>query len=186
MSESLTKRGEEAMMALGFFVVGWSILEAVLEVAIAKQLKLSAVDGSIVTAGLQFKARATMLMGLLSRNPAKNADAIATLKTIMNRGDRNDLIHSVIGWDGDHLVFNRRKSDGALKVKRIYYGREELMKLCLEFSGLAEDLKSQLGISDRQHVTFLQRAHNAAAKAGKSPSPPKSSKTSRLSDSHSR
>jgi hypothetical protein len=184
--DPLTPKAQDTLMGLGFFVMGWSILEATIEVAIAKQLRLAPVTGSIVTAGLQFKARATLLKGLLNRDPVKNAEALLILGQIMNRGERNDLIHSVIGWEGDELVFNRRKSDGSFKVKQIRHDRTSIMLLCVEFADLAEDLKRTLDIDDQSHVAYLQRAHKAANKARKSPSPPKSQTTSRLADSHSK
>lgn len=186
MAAKLTEKGKDALMSLGFFVVGWSILEGGLEVAIAKQLGLSARNASIVTAGLQFKARATMLKGLLNRDPEKNAAAIETLNKIMNRGERNDLLHSLVQWDPEGLVFDRRRSDGQFRVKRVHYSREDLMVLAIEFSALSLELKKHLGITDKDHAGFFQRSHSEFIKAAKSPSPPKSSKTSRLSKSQAR
>ena len=83
--DSFTPEHHKAVYGLGMFILAWSVLEAHLEFLIARQLGLSPLDGSLVTAGLQFKARATLLKGLLHRDPVKNDKAITELNAIMNK-----------------------------------------------------------------------------------------------------
>ena len=98
----------ELAEALGLFVLGWAMVEATLEVAISKQLKIRPLESSIVTAGLQFRSRAAILRSLLAREPKKNAKAIDVVKALQCDRDRNDIMHSVIGGSKDVIWFNRR------------------------------------------------------------------------------
>ena len=127
-----------------------------------------------------------MLLGLLNRDPAKNAAAIKILKSLMNRGERNDIIHSISMPVGDRMTFTRRKSDGTFRVKAFSMTGKELAVLSLEMAELAVGLQNALGITADSYTRSLQEAHKAAAKLAKSPSPPKASRTSRLSASQAR
>jgi hypothetical protein len=167
MNKSLIKNHHWGVIrGLGMFVFSWSILEAYLEVAIAKQLGLSPRDGSLVTASLQFKGRATLLKGLLNRNPEKYEKPIELLNEIMNKPYRNDLLHSRIGVAPAGLVFERRKSDGKLKVSASGHTEETLQKLGVEIAQIGEALFDALGITDddfREYWAYfdnVQVSHN--------------------------
>jgi len=162
----MSQETERAIYGLGFFVISWSVLEATLEVAIAKQLGLGPKDGSHITAGMQFKPKAVMLKSLLNRDKTKNAGAIATVDKVMQRGERNDALHSVIGWDERGLVLNRRRNDsGTFTSKEKPYTGVQFITVALEIAGLSGDLKSALGISDVDYVNWLQEAHKEANKS---------------------
>lgn len=162
----LTDDNHRAFHALGFFVAAWSVLEASLEVAISKQIGLNALDSSHITAGMQFKPKAVMLKSLLGRDKAKNAKAIEILNQMMNRGERNDLLHSVVGFNSQELVFTRRRNDrGRFTSEEKPYRWDQLVILATDMADLSASLKNELGISDGDYESWLQEAHREANKA---------------------
>lgn len=83
--------------ALGHFILSWALVEATIEIAIAKELGVDAHAGSIVTAVVQFRGRASILSSLLNRDPKRNANALRAIKELTTVTDRNDMLHGVAG-----------------------------------------------------------------------------------------
>jgi len=161
--DSFTPETHKAIYGLGFFVAAWSVLEASLEVAIAKQLGLGPKDGSHITAGMQFAPKAIMLRSLLGRDKAKHAAAIAIVNRMMSRGERNDLLHSIVNYNNRELVFTRRRNDkGGFTSEEKPYTGEQLLELSTEIANLSEGLKNQLGISDPEYEAWINEAHSEA------------------------
>ncbi len=154
---------------LGLFVIGWSTMEGTLEVAIGKLLGLRPYDASVVTAGLQFKAKAITLRGLLNRDPKKHKEALEALGKIQNFSDRNDLLHGLAGMDYQGLNIMRRKSDGKLKSVKKQYSALRLTYISHQITHLAMQLQNALQISNDDYYTFFGTAHNEANKDGMSP-----------------
>jgi hypothetical protein len=92
------------LAAYGLFMVNWSLFETILEFAITKRAGLNAVEGNIVTAGLAFERRASILRGLLAMNN-KPEGAIKLINEITQEARRNSIIHGhvLIGDDGKKL-----------------------------------------------------------------------------------
>jgi hypothetical protein len=153
---------EELTSALGQFVLAWSRVEGAIEVAIAKQLGLDAVDGSIVSAGLMFHTRAAILLSLLNRASDKNRVAIGIVGKMQNITDRNDIFHSIIGTNKNQIWFDRRKADGQFKSKREIYDCIRFLKAAMRYSKLADQLLETLDISTEDYVAFFFTAHRAA------------------------
>jgi hypothetical protein len=147
---------------LGHFIMAWSLIEAAIEVGIGKQLGTKPHESSIVTAGLMFKARSSILMSLLNREPQKNERAIQVLKKIEDIEDRNDIMHSVIGGSADQIWFNRRKTKRKFTSKIENYNQVRLNSVVLATSQLAGELMKALGIERHDYLTFFQESHNAA------------------------
>jgi len=148
--------------ALGHFVMAWSLVESTLEVAIAKQLRLWPLDGSIVTAGLMFQGRANLLLSLLNRSPSRNRDAIATVKAMQGIQDRNDILHSVLGGSTEFIWFNRRRIQQEFTSKIEVYDQKRLLEAARRCSDLSTELMNALGISKADYESFFQETHNAA------------------------
>ena len=155
MADSLLKESHhDALHSLGMFVLSWSVLESYLEVGIAKQLALNSRDGAIVTASLQFKGRVSLLKGLLSRDSDRYAAPIATLNLLMNRADRNDLLHGVLSIAPAGLVFTRRKSDGTLKISKKGHTARSLRKTATEIASVTRSLAHALNITDDEFKRY--------------------------------
>ena len=155
--------------AVGFYHIAWSTTEAIIECAIAKQLNLGPIEGSIVTSGIMFVGRAKMLEALLLREEKANATALKFLRRIMNSPDRVDLTHSIVGLNDTGLYFRRRKLDGGFKSTDIPYDLVSLITKAKDLSLNAGELQKALGITDDDFNTYFQAAHSAVAKDGKSP-----------------
>jgi hypothetical protein len=149
--------------ALGHFVMAWSLVESTIEVAIAKQLRLFPLDSSILTAGLMFQGRANILLSLLNRSSARNTDAISIVKKMQNLGDRNDIMHSVIGGAKSVIWFNRRRTQEVFSSKIEKYDINRLLDAALRCSDLATELMTALGIKKEDYTSFFQDAHNSVS-----------------------
>ncbi|RTL90035.1 hypothetical protein EJV44_22090 [Ancylobacter aquaticus] len=150
------------LTSLGQFVMAWSLAESTVEVCIAKQLGLTPLDGSIVTAGLQFRSRQALLASLLARDTPPNTAAIAVLKEMGSIGDRNDILHSVVGGSKAGVWFNRRKTGPNKFTSKIEkYDASRLKMLVLKCSTLASDLMAALDVSADDYKRFFQESHNA-------------------------
>jgi hypothetical protein len=147
---------------LGQFVMAWSLIETTIEIGIGKELGTAPLETSIVTAGLMFKARASILMSLLNRDSTKNADALSLLKEIRNLEDRNDFMHSVIGGSADLLWFNRRKTNEKFTSKIENYPIVRMNTALLHCTELSVKLGKALKITKEDYLKFFQESHNAA------------------------
>jgi hypothetical protein len=148
--------------ALGYFIMGWSRIDGMMEVAIVKELGLGALDGSTVTAGLQFRGRSEILLSLLNRDPIKNKTAIHVVKDMQNLSERNDILHSVMGKSPSAISFYRRRTNGRFTSKIERYDEERLLRLTLRCSGLADQLQHALEIRTDDYLSFFHTSHNAA------------------------
>ena len=160
--DSFTSEHLRAVHGLGMFILAWSVLEAYLEFLIARQLTLSPLDGSLVTADLSFKARARLLKGLLHRDSVKNDQAITELNALMNKPDRNDLFHSMIGSNEDGLVFTRREAAGMFKSTEKPYSGPSLLRLAVEITETTTRLRSALGATEKDYLSYFQSAYGGA------------------------
>jgi len=142
--------------------MAWSLVESTIEVAIGKQLGVAPLETSIITAGLQFRSRAAVLLSLLNREPSENATAIRIVKDMQSITDRNDILHSVIGGHRQTIWFNRRKTDARFTSKIEPYDFKRLTRAALSCADLATKLQSELDITNEDYSSFFQTAHNAA------------------------
>jgi hypothetical protein len=147
---------------LGQFVMAWSLIEANIEIGIGKELGTAPLETSIVTAGLMFRARSSILMSLLNRDPTKNAEPLRLLKEIVNLEDRNDFMHSVIGGSADLLWFNRRKTKERFTSKIENYPIVRMTSTLLHCTELSVKLGKALHITKEDYLKFFQDSHDAA------------------------
>ena len=147
---------------LGNFIMAWSLIEATIEIGIGRQLGTKPLETSIITAGLMFRARASILMSLLNRDPSKNSEAIRLLKTVEGIEDRNDIMHSVIGGSADQIWFNRRKTKNRFTSKIERYNQVRLNSTVLNIADLSGELMKALGINRADYLDFFQQSHNDA------------------------
>ncbi len=108
------------LAAYGLFMLNWSLLETVIEVAIMKRLELHPLEGAIVTSSLSFQARASILRSFLALDPKPEAkEAIKVINTTTQEASRNAIIHGQVFAEGETLSFVYRKVDQGLTAKRI-------------------------------------------------------------------
>lgn len=170
---------------LGQFIQGWSMVEGTLEVAVGQLLKLDPIEGSIVTAGLQMRAKTVLLQALLNRDATANDAALKVVRGIQNFSDRNDMLHGIYRKTNHGIMFTRRRNDGYFRSETKTYSNADLFDVCIKVADVATDLWRVLGITERSYSDYLNDAHNAQIKPSTSPSAP-STKGPRLSKSQSK
>jgi 2-keto-3-deoxy-galactonokinase len=118
------------LAAYGLFMVNWSLLETIIEVAIMKRLELNPLEGNIVTSSLSFQARSSILRSLLELDESKEAREAKTLiGTIVKEANRNAIIHGQVFVAGSHhLRFIYRKTDDSLSAKCIEVDCDSMQK----------------------------------------------------------
>lgn len=168
------------LAAYGLFMLNWSLLETVIEVAIQKRLELHPLEGTIVTASLGFQARASILRSILSLyNTQEAKDAIKEINTATQEANRNHIIHGQVFAEGETLSFLYRKVDHGLTAKRITVNSTSMLERASKLKDSVIKLQSLLSISDEDLHEFAKIGQIAVVKAETSPKPP-SSKTSAL------
>jgi hypothetical protein len=168
------------LAAYGLFMLNWSLLETVIEVAIAKRVELHPLEGNIITASLGFQARASILRSFLALDTRQEAkDAIKVIDTATVEANRNTIIHGQVFAEGETLSFVYRKVDHGLTAKRITVDSASMLERAGKLKENIIKLQSLLSISDDDLHEFGKIGQIAAVKAETSPRPP-NSKNSRV------
>jgi hypothetical protein len=137
------------LAAYGLFMLNWSLLETVLEVAIMKRLELHPLEGTIVTASLGFQARASILRSFLVLDASpESKDAIKVINTATQEANRNMIIHGQVFAEGETLSFVYRKVDQGLTAKRIKVDSTSMLQRASRLKESIIRLQSLLSISD--------------------------------------
>jgi hypothetical protein len=172
---------DEMIMTLasyGLFMLNWSLLETVLEVAIAKRVGLHSLEGNIITASLGFQARASILRSFLALDSSpESKDAIKVINAATQEANRNIIIHGQVFAEGETLSFVHRKVDQGLTAKRVTVDSTSMLQRASRLKDSVVRLQSLLSISDDDLHEFGNIGQRLAIGTETLPSPP-SSKTS--------
>jgi hypothetical protein len=137
------------LAAYGLFMLNWSLLETVMEVAIMKRLELHPLEGTIVTASLGFQARSSILRSFLALDTSSESkDAIKVINTATQEANRNMIIHGQVFAEGETLSFVYRKVNQGLTAKRITVDSTSMLQRASRLKGSVVRLQSLLSISD--------------------------------------
>lgn len=164
------------LAAYGLFMLNWSLLETVIEVAIAKRLELHPLEGNIVTSSLAFQARSSILRSLLELDASKEAKEAQTLiGTIVKEANRNAIIHGQVFVAGSHhLRFIYRKTDNSLSAKCIEVDADSMQKRATNLKENVIRLQDLLSVSNDLLHEFGKISQILAIKSATSPKPPNS------------
>lgn len=84
----------------GFFLTGWSSFDLMIEILIMRELKLPALETSIICAGVGFGAKIEMLYSLLTRDENNsNTKGVALIKEAHKSAARNSFAHGFVDYD---------------------------------------------------------------------------------------
>jgi hypothetical protein len=166
------------LASYGLFMLNWSLLETVLEVAIAKRVGLLSLEGSIITSSLGFQARASILRSFLALdNSQESKDAIKEINTATQEANRNIIIHGQVFAEGESLSFVHRRVDQSITAKRVIVDSATMLQRASKLKECIMRIQSLLSISDDDLHEFGNISQRLAISAETSPKPP-SSKTS--------
>jgi hypothetical protein len=133
----------------GLFMLNWSLLETVIEVAIMKRLELHPLEGTIVTASLGFQARASILKSFLALDTSdQSKEAIKVITAATDDANRNWIIHGQVFAEGETLTFVYRKVGHTLTAKKITLNADSMREKASRLRQHIVQLQSLLSISD--------------------------------------
>src|ERR1700733_3967869 len=137
------------LASYGLFMINWSLLETVIEVAISKRVEMHPLEGSIMTASLGFQARASILRSLLALDASQEAkDAIKEINLATQEANRNLIIHGQVFAEGESLIFVHRKVDQSLTAKRVIVNSETMLQRASKLKESIMRIQSLLSIAD--------------------------------------
>lgn len=137
---------------LGSFIMSWSTFESIIDAAIIKRLGTTRFKGAIVVSDLGILARVGILKSLLDLQTDKQQSALATIGKIQELARRNTLMHATIHLTGGTLEFIKLEAKTGLKAKLVEYKPEKFAEKINKMSDLMDDLKNQLGVSERDRM----------------------------------
>ena len=169
---SSTPSHTKSLNAYGLFMVTWSILESVLEVAIMKQLGINEMQTAIVTSSLGFKARASILSSLLALHGDKHSETIKLLNQITQNAKRNTLVHGHI-FVGEHekLTFVKADASQRYRARRATFSAADLITHVQTLNSSIQSLQAFLGVTDDELNSFAKVGFNASASRSGKPTP---------------
>ena len=154
------------LASYGLFMLNWSLLETVLEVAIAKRIDVHPLEGNIITASLGFQARASILRSFLALDTRQESkDAIKVIDTATQEANRNTIIHGQVFAEGKTLSFVHRKVDHGLTAKRVTANSASMLERAGKLKESIIKLQSLLSISDEQLHEFSKIGQIAAMRS---------------------
>ena len=171
------------LAAYGMFMVTWSGFEAALEMGIMKRTKMDPVISSLVTSGLTFERRASILRSLLAGDPDKTKsvdykEAIRLINSITQEAERNHLIHGLVFFslqgEKPKLGFVKRVTDQRFKGKWKEFTSNSLNDLCRSIATKTARLHALLGISPEDAALFSNIGLVLSSNSRASPMPPDS------------
>jgi hypothetical protein len=179
MASSFEDNSEKMLATLaayGLFMLNWSLLELLLETAIAKRIELHPLEGNIVSSSLGFQARASILKSFLALDATSNAkEAIKEINIATQEANRNIIIHGHVFTDGDSsLTFVHRRVDQEFTAKRVSVDTDSMRERASRLRESVIRLQGLLSISDADLSEFANIGLIAASSPATSPSPPKS------------
>jgi hypothetical protein len=154
----------EVLKAYGLFMVTWSVLESLLEVAIKKQLGITEVQTAIVTSSLGFRARSSILSSLLALDGAKQNGAISLLNKISEDAKRNTLVHGhIFVGEEEKLTFVKADISKRYRAKRASFTSSALLRHVQTINSDIANLQTLLRITDQELDSFGKIGFDASA-----------------------
>lgn len=160
--------------AYGLFLMIWGVFETIIEVAIARQLGIDFLRGNIVTSGLAFERRASVLRSLLALHGERHAEPIKLITQIAQEASRNALIHGMVFVGEKELTFVKRDTSQELRVTEKTFSVEGLLKHVTSIRIKVEQLQPLLSVSDDDLHAFGTAARNLSKRSSTSPHAPAS------------
>jgi len=160
---------------LGYFHVIWASLDLLLCYGIGAVLKIEAEECHVLTAGMEFGRKITVLRNIIHRSThPKRKELIGLLGKIQNESKRNVFAHSFVLYDEQTLTFIDRTRGGDYQVKLHRFTVDEFAEHVISFGEAVEGLTEILCPDYENYRRFALAAFSAETKPTKSPVPPSS------------
>lgn len=154
------------LVAVGVFYNMWSANDIMVDYAIGKLLKLPADETHLLTAGMDFNRRASLLRVLLNRSALpQKAQIISALNTIQNESLRNVFAHSFLQSDKTTVTFIERTRHGKYDPKKHVFTVPDFKTHVRKFVDAAVAFQEEFGISNEDFETFANAAFSVKTSA---------------------
>jgi hypothetical protein len=156
---------------LGNFTVTWSILDLILDATIMRQLKINATRAAIVTSGLGFERKLSIVRCLLNLHGSKYSSALAKIATIQQIAHRNVLMHGHVHPTKNALRFVKVDTDHKMKARSVSLERDKFGKVVAEISRLMAEFQSEVGVTEAALTALSNIGKKLLNKTTGSPKP---------------
>jgi hypothetical protein len=162
--------------SLGAFFAQWATLELVTSYGICKFLKISFEEAHILTSGMEFGRKSTLLRNLVYRSDApEKGQILSLLGKIQNESKRNVFAHSFIISGPETVTFIDRTRSGDYAVSKHTFTVREFFDHVMSFTRHSAALEKCLGLNKGELQRFAMAALSANTKSTKLPDPPSES-----------
>jgi hypothetical protein len=149
------------LAAVGLFYSMWSANDITVDCAIGKLLKLPADETHLLTAGIDFNRRASLLRVLLNRSTLpRKPQIISALNTIQNESLRNVFAHSFLQSDETTVTFIERTRHGKYDPKKHPFTISAFRDHVHKFVDAAVAFQQELEITNEDMQAFANAAFN--------------------------
>lgn len=144
---------------LGKFHGCWSSIELSIDCAIGRFLKLSPRDSLVITAGMEFNAKAKILHDVVYRSDdPKKSEILGLLGEIRNNAKRVPITHSFMMGEKNKITFFERPRGQKFVVKEHVFTDQGWVEHVSNFIINAQKLDSALGLTPDVIQEFLESA----------------------------
>jgi hypothetical protein len=150
---------------LGKFHGAWASIDLCLSYGIGKFLKITHEEAHVLTAGMEFGRKATLLRNLVYRSDHPNRAAIiGAVAKLQNEAKRNVFAHSFMVSTPDTVTFVDRSRGGDYSVTTHAYTLPEWTVHVESVAEMGEALYQALGAIDEDFRDFGEAAARADPK----------------------
>lgn len=142
---------------------------------IFKFLKITEEETHILTSGMEFGRKATLLLNLVYRSGDPNkSQIIGLIRKIQNESKRNVFAHSFITSSANSISFIEQSRGGDYRAVEHKFTRRSFIEHVVSYARYCAELEKALGVEESELARFCRAALSANTKSTKSPVPPSS------------
>jgi hypothetical protein len=156
----------EFLEALGMFHGAWSDMDLSVDYAIGQFLEIPPEQTHLLTSGMMFGRKATLLAGLIARSDHPNKDKLMEALNVARGEIRRDwLTHAYLNATPTTVTFVHRNASGEYKVNQLSFTMEEFLDHCLKLARAGHQFQSAIGLTESRQDAFVNAAKKAENKS---------------------
>ena len=160
---------------LGAFHGAWLSLETLTCYGIKVLLRITSEEAHVLTAGMEFGRKATLLRNLVHRSDLdKKTEIIGALGKLMNEGRRNMFVHGIVTTDEHSVTFIERSRGGDYTATKRTFTGDDLVAHVRWVTETAVALEEAFSVDEATMLDFAMAALSTDTKSKRSPDPPSS------------
>jgi hypothetical protein len=166
MMSTMYSATQQFRFELGAFFQVWLAVEFTVDLAIGKFLGVPDEETHLMTAGLSFGRRATLLRSLVARSDHKDKGKITKLlQEIQDNSLRNIFSHAYLLADARSVTFLERIPHGKFTAKSYPFSGPAFTAHVERFIQAAKDFETTLGVSTADVDAFGAAALSFVSKS---------------------